>query len=374
MKQFFSSLYIHVPFCIKKCKYCSFHSISWTEEFEKLYLKVILKEIEIVKDIPNKLETIYIGGGTPTSLTNRSLKRLLEKILNSFNISENLEFSIEINPATVDKEKISLMREFGINRVSVGVQSLNDGELKILGRLHSRREALATVKRLLETGFENTSIDLIYGIPSQNIKTWKKTLKDALNLDIKHISIYELTVEEGTKLQREIMTKKLTLPDDETVCQMYFFATEFFENRGLKKYEISNFSYPNFECKHNIAYWSRKPYLGVGPAAHSFVGGKRFHNPDLFQYSKALLKNKLAWIVDDIVLDDLEDLKEEIILGLRMKKGVVIKEKKLLEFFKKYEKEGLVNISADSVSFTDKGMLLSNEIFTKLLNSLENSI
>lgn len=370
MNASFSSLYIHVPFCVKKCHYCAFYSIPWKEEFEKLYLQSILKEIDIIKEIPNKLETIYIGGGTPTVLSLKTLKVLLEKILKCFKISNNLEFSIELNPVTVDNEKLILIKDFGINRVSVGVQSFNDDELRSLGRLHDRQQALQTVKKLLDSGFENISIDLIYGIPLQTINTWVKTLNESLNLEIRHISIYELTVEEETELKKEIESGKIRLPDEHTIADMYLLATEFFENKGIKKYEISNFAYPNFECKHNIGYWVRKPYLGVGPSAHSFIGNRRFHNPDLFEYSRILSENKLAWI-EDMLLDDFEDLKEKIILGLRMKNGTVVENVYLLEFFKQYEREGLIKISDKRVCLTDKGMLLSNEIFSKLLFYLE---
>lgn len=370
MNASFSSLYIHVPFCVKKCHYCAFYSIPWKEEFEKLYLQSILKEIDIIKEIPNKLETIYIGGGTPTVLSLKTLKVLLEKILKCFKISNNLEFSIELNPVTVDNEKLILIKDFGINRVSVGVQSFNDDELRSLGRLHDRQQALQTVKKLLDSGFENISIDLIYGIPLQTINKWVKTLNESLNLEIRHISIYELTVEEETELKKEIESGKIRLPDEHTIADMYLLATEFFENKGIKKYEISNFAYPNFECKHNIGYWVRKPYLGVGPSAHSFIGNRRFHNPDLFEYSRILSENKLAWI-EDMLLDDFEDLKEKIILGLRMKNGTVVENVYLLEFFKQYEREGLIKISDKRVCLTDKGMLLSNEIFSKLLFYLE---
>uniref|UniRef100_A0A7C4AJJ5 Heme chaperone HemW n=1 Tax=Thermodesulfovibrio aggregans TaxID=86166 RepID=A0A7C4AJJ5_9BACT len=368
---FFSSLYVHVPFCIKKCKYCNFYSLNWSKELEKLYITAVIKEIKLTTLYPHSLKTIYIGGGTPSCLSIPALKKLLCGLLSSYKLKSNIEFSVELNPATVDEKKLKLMKYYGVNRLSIGVQSFNDEELSVLGRLHTSDEAHQTVKLALKAGFENISIDLIYGIPGQTLKSWKQTLNRAVNMDIKHISVYELNVEKNTPLKKEINSGKILLPSEQDIVKMYEYATEFLETKGFKKYEISNFARTGFQCKHNIAYWTVKQYLGVGPGAHSFIDKKRFHNPDLFAYSKTLSQGKHAWINDSIV-DRIERLKERIFLGLRMKKGVSLKQRCLIELFKEFENPGLAKISNNKVSLTNKGMLVSNEVFARVLLHIEN--
>ncbi len=358
---FFSSLYVHVPFCIKRCKYCNFYSLNWSKELEKLYITAVIKEIELTSLYPHSLKTLYIGGGTPSCLSITALKRLLCGLLSSYKLKSDIEFSVELNPATVDEKKLKLMKYYGVNRLSIGVQSFNDEELSVLGRLHTSDEAHQTVKLALKAGFENISIDLIYGIPGQTLKSWRQTLNRAVNMDIKHISAYELNVEKNIPL----------LPSEQNIVEMYEYATEFLETKGFKKYEISNFARTGFQCKHNIAYWSLKPYFGIGPGAHSFIDKKRFHNPDLFAYSKTLSQGKYAWINDSIV-DSIERLKERIFLGLRMKKGVSLKQRCLIEFFKDFENLGLAKISNNRVSLTNRGMLVSNEVFARVLLHIEN--
>jgi len=369
---FFSSLYVNVPFCIKKCKYCSFYSLPYNRELERLYIKTILKEIEIAKQLPHLVKTIYIGGGTPSCLSFQSLKSLLISLRKNFKTAENLEFSIEINPKTVDKKKLDLMKDSGVNRLSIGVQSLNDRELLFLGRIHNSHDAFRTVELALQREFKNISIDLIYGIPFQTLENWQETLKKAVNMDIRHISIYELSVDENTQLWKELNSGKFCLLSQDDIAIMYEFATDFLKERGFKKYEISNFAHRGFECRHNISYWLRSSYLGLGPSAHSFIGRKRFHNPsDLFIYAETLLKGKSAWL-NDYVVDKLEKLKEKIFLGLRMTRGITVKEQCLLNFLKDFEKEKLLTISANKVKLTDKGMLVSNEIFARVLLHIEN--
>lgn len=372
MTMFFSSLYVHVPFCIRKCKYCSFYSLPYDKNLEKLYIKAILKEMEIMRDIPHLLKTIYIGGGTPSCLDIHNLEKLLVNLRKNFKTTHQIEFSIEINPKTVDMQKIDLMRDLGINRLSIGVQSFNDKELFFLGRIHNAEDAIKTVKLSLNKGFRNISIDLIYGIPSQTLKSWEETLNKAVNMDIRHISLYELSIEHNTQLAKELNSKKFSLLSEDEVANMYEFATDFLKDKGFKKYEISNFAKKGFQCRHNISYWIRKPYLGIGPSAHSFIDNKRFHNPpDLFSYARTLLNGKGAWI-DDYSVDKVEGLKEKIFLGLRMKDGIVLKKTCLLNFFKDFEKEKLLIISGNRVRLTDKGMILSNEIFARVLSHIEN--
>lgn len=372
MAMFFSYLYVHVPFCIRKCKYCSFYSLPYNRDLEKLYIKAILKEIEIMREIPHLLKTIYIGGGTPSCLDIHNLEKLLLNLRKNFKTTHNIEFSIEINPKTVDMQKLDLMRDFGINRLSIGVQSFNDKELLFLGRIHNSEDAINTVKLSLNKGFRNISIDLIYGIPCQTLRSWEETLNKAVNMDIRHISLYELSIEHNTQLAKEFNYKKFSLLSEDDVTCMYEFANDFLKDKGFKKYEISNFAQKGFQCIHNISYWLRKPYLGIGPSSHSFIDNKRFHNPsDLFSYVENLLNGNFAWIYDYSV-DKVEGLKEKIFLGLRMKEGIILKKTCLLNFLKNFEKEKLLTLSGNKVRLTDKGMILSNEIFARVLLHIEN--
>lgn len=372
MDMFFSSLYVHVPFCIKKCNYCSFYSLKWNEELEGVYLNAILKEIELTSKLSHLLKTIYIGGGTPSCLSINGLKKLLMSLRKSFKTDKSLEFSIEINPATVDEEKISLMKDYGVNRLSIGVQSFNDRELLFLGRIHSTEDEIKTLQLVFKKGFQNVSIDLIYGIPGQTLKSWHESLKKSLMFNIKHISLYELSVEKNTQLANQLKLGKISLPFEEDIVKMYEFATDFLNKKGFKKYEISNFAKSGFRCRHNIFYWMRKPYLGIGPSAYSFFEGRRLHNPsDLFFYVESLLDNRLPWI-NDYSVNKAERLKEKIFLGLRMKKGIILKRPCLLEIFKIFEEENFVVLSGSKVRLTDKGMLLSNEIFTRVLLHIES--
>lgn len=372
MADFFSSLYIHVPFCIEKCKYCNFYSVKWAEEYEEIYIKALLKEIELTSSIPHLVETIYIGGGTPSCLSYKGLKKILESIRKRYFIKDNIEFSIELNPATVDMRKLEMFKSYGINRLSIGVQSYNDLELKLLGRIHNSKSVVSILKKVEKKGFENISIDLIYGIPFQTQNTWKNSLKFIKSFDIKHVSLYELTLEENTKLFNEILSGRYTLPNEEDILSMYIFANQFLSDNSFEKYEISNFAIKEYKCRHNINYWRRKPYLGLGPSAHSFINNRRFHNPaELLKYSKTLINNKLSWI-EDYFVHGKEKLKEKIFLSLRTSEGMIIKRRCLNEIFRNFEKEKLVRISKHRVSLTDKGMVLSNELFVQVLLHIEN--
>jgi len=328
--------------------------------------------MELTKEFSHLLETLYIGGGTPSCLSIESLEKLFVSLRENFKTKNDIEFSIEINPATVDKEKLNLMRSYGINRLSIGVQSLNDRELSFLGRIHSSDDALKTVDLAVNEGFDNISIDLIYGIPGQILKSWKTTLNKLVTRDIQHISCYELSIDRHTKIAKELDSGNFSLPPEEETVAMYEFATEFLESRGFKKYEISNFAQPGFQCRHNINYWSAVPYLGIGPSAHSFIDRKRFHNPsNLFSYAEHLIDGKPAWI-NDYTVDKTEELKERVFLGLRMKDGVILTNPCIIEMLGSPEYKKLISISGNRVRLTDKGMILSNEIFAQVLLHIEN--
>lgn len=372
MDNYFSSLYIHVPFCVKKCNYCGFYSITYNENAVESYLSALLNEMELTSQIHHKIETIYIGGGTPSCLNVREMEKIFEFLIKKYSISDNIEFTVEVNPGTIDREKVSLFKSFGVNRISIGVQSFIDSELIFLGRIHTCDEAKKTIDLVLNSGIDNVSIDLIYGIPGQGVDNLLYSLDIASRLDIKHISIYELSIEKNTYFEKELNQKSLSLLDDELIITMYLEATEFLEKRDFLKYEISNFAKRYYECRHNINYWFKKPYLGLGPSASSYLNGKRFHNPfDISEYAEHLKIKKLPWIID-CELNTLEDFVESIILGLRMKEGLSVKNPCMIEFFRELEKLDLAKVCESRVSLTDKGMLLSNEIFVKVILHIEN--
>ncbi len=338
----------------------------------KLFISAILKEIELTRKLPHFIKTIYIGGGTPSCLPLNYLERILQALLKSYKIDKNIEFTIEVNPGTVTKEKINLFKSFGINRISIGAQSFLDSELNFLGRIHTMKDTIKTIQAIRKSPIENISLDLIYGIPKQTLDNFKFSLRAATSLEINHISIYELTLEKGTALEKKLMNEKINLLNDDDIEQMYLFASEFLEGKGFYKYEISNFAKQKYESLHNMAYWQRKTYLGLGPAAFSYFKGWRFHNPrNISLYLNYLNRNKLPWI-RDCEVKGVEELKEKIILGLRMKEGIILDNLCLINFFKELEELKLIRINGNKISLTDRGMLISNEIFAKVLLHIEN--
>lgn len=372
MKEFFSSLYIHIPFCIRKCKYCDFYSLIYDTALEKIFIESLLREMEMTAEKPHCIETIYIGGGTPNCLSPHAWEKILRKLMKTYRISENFEFTVELNPALIDERIIAIFKDFSVNRLSIGIQSFVDRELKTLGRLHSSEEALKTVNFLSKKGFENLSIDLIYSIPGQTVDSFLSSLSIATSLEIKHISIYELTLSRETELYREIERGIIKGLDEEQTEKLYLTGSNFLEQRGFFKYEISNFAKESYECKHNLAYWLRKPYLGLGPSAHSFIGNRRVYNPsDLFLYAKELEQKRLAWKTDRVLSEE-DKIIESLILRLRLKEGVEIKSNCLLNFLRNFESHGLTETQETRVSLTDRGMLLSNEIFVQVLLHIEN--
>lgn len=372
MDDFFSSLYVHIPFCIRKCKYCDFYSLTHDASLEAIFVESLLREIEFTANIPHVVETIYVGGGTPNCLSFRALERIFEVLMKTYRRAENFEFTVELNPGLSNHDFFSLLRDFEVNRLSIGVQSFVDSELNILGRAHRSKEVFETVALAKKLGFKNLSIDLIYGIPSQSIDSFLYSLNLSLSLDINHISLYELTYPEGTALSMEISRGSLRPLSDDLIHGMYTIGSNFLEERGFRKYEISNFSRINHRCRHNLAYWMRKPYLGLGPSAHSFIGERRFHNTsELRQYCEEVGVRGVAWKLDKI-LDEHDKVIESLILGLRLTEGIDIRGYCLETFFEPYVFHGFVEIERGRLRLTDKGMLLSNEIFVRVISHIEN--
>ena len=273
-------LYVHIPFCATKCPYCDFNTYAGIETMMAPYLAALRSEIELwgeVLDGP-RLETVFFGGGTPSYLPPGSLDMLLDAIRGAFGLADDAEVTAEANPDDLDEGKLASLLEAGVNRLSIGVQSLDDGLLRVLGRRHSAREAIDAFRAARGAGFDNVSIDLMYGLPDQTLEQWGATLDTALDLRPSHISMYCLTLEEGTPMERDAAAGRIPVPDGDLAADMYVAAEVQTAGAGLRHYEISNWAIPGRESRHNLLYWRNRPFLGVGPGAHSYLDGHRFHN------------------------------------------------------------------------------------------------
>lgn len=357
--------YFHIPFCKKKCFYCNFYSKAHTKELEENFLKAVLKEEEFYFKKGKRLSSIYFGGGSPCLVKAKTLKKILEKADEIFKIKKNAEITIELNPSNVFKKKLLEYKLIGINRLSFGVQSFNDSELKILGRTHDKKTALKAIKMAQEVGFKNISIDLIIGIPQQTNESLKKTLQIVKNLNISHISIYQLKIEPQTNF---FNNPPKNLPSEDCVANFYFLVYKELLKAGFLQYEISNFSKRFKQSRHNLKYWNLKEYLGFGPAAHSFYLNKRFfHKASLKEY----LKNPTKTLKEEVNLK-----LEWFILKLRLNKGILIFSLKQKGFYtkefkkklKRLKKENLIELKNFRLKLTLKGKMLLNSILTYLLN------
>ncbi|KXG78526.1 Oxygen-independent coproporphyrinogen-III oxidase-like protein YqeR [Fervidicola ferrireducens] len=370
------ALYIHIPFCIKRCAYCDFN--SYTElEYVPSYLDSLKREISFYSNIERRISSIYIGGGTPTVLNEKELSSLLEAIRGAFNVSTELEFTVEANPETVTREKLEVLREGGVNRLSLGLQSFNDELLKAIGRIHNAEGFLKKFFMAREAGFNNINVDLIFGLPRQRVEDFLNSLRKLLDLSPEHVSCYSLSVEEGTKFYELKEKGLLFLPSEDEERIMYHSATRILEDGGYSHYEISNFAKPGRECKHNLVYWTYGEYLGLGAGAHSFMDGVRFYNAYGLKDYIEKVKAKGEAVESRERISEPEQQAEFVILGLRLIKGV--DKAKFYERFKKdidlvygevlekLEKKGLIVNGKEYVKLTKKGLDLANEVFVEFL-------
>lgn len=313
------SLYIHIPFCVRKCAYCDFTSFPDKTDRIPDYLHRLEREMdEAVSRFGDlAVDTLFIGGGTPSLLGGGDMKRLMDAAAKRFSIAPDAEITSEANPGTLDAEKLRAYRAAGINRLSIGVQAFDDRLLKSLGRMHTRGEAICAVLMAQDAGFDNLSVDLMYALPFQSVTDWRDTLKTAVGLPIRHISCYSLIVEDGTPMKALVDAKKAVLPDEETAVCMQHAAAAFLKDYGFERYEISNYAQSGYESRHNMVYWTRGDYLGLGCAAHSLMNGARFANT-------ASLEDYLAGRAGDPpeALTERDVYEECVMLGLRTKYGV----------------------------------------------------
>ncbi len=355
-------LYIHIPFCEKKCNYCDFYSAFYNKDTLSVYLDALKGEIKKWGGkLHRPIDTIYIGGGTP-SLLGEEIIPLTNCIKESFNVLENAEFTVEVNPSSSDNF-LKYAKSAGVNRLSVGVQSGCDAKLKILGRTHTTQEAAITVKAARDFGFDNISLDLMIALPDSSTQTLKKDIDFILSLNPEHISSYILKIEQNTAFYKKYDT--LNLPDDDASAEQYLYMCDSLAKNGYNHYEISNFAVGDKFSRHNMKYWVGDDYLGIGPAAHSCVKGKRFYYPRDLQ---GFIKNPQT--ISD---GDSGTKEEKLMLGLRLSQGIDLTQiyGEIPESIKGkihlLQKAGYIKANLPRISLTDSGMLISNSIITELL-------
>lgn len=374
-------IYLHIPFCKQKCAYCDFLSFAGKENKMTEYIECLQKEIEHVDIKGKKVTTIYIGGGTPSYLNLSLTEKLLFTIKKHFNPESktDIEWTIEINPGTITKEKLELYKKVGINRLSIGLQETDNKLLQEIGRIHTYQDFKKAYQLAEEANFQNINVDLMIGLPEQTIANIEKSLDSLFTLNnVKHISLYSLIVEEGTLMEKKIQKGELILPSEELEREMYWKAKKELEKNGFYHYEISNFAKPGYEAKHNLNCWKQKEYIGLGLGAHSYFHNMRYSNtPDLKEYIEKIQHQdfNITEVHEIQIKEDQE--KEFMLLGLRMLDGVSIQnfkskfvENPLYLFrkeLKKLTEEELIEITGDHIRLTDKGLDLANLVWEEFV-------
>ncbi|HWP82263.1 MAG TPA: radical SAM family heme chaperone HemW [Bacteroidota bacterium] len=380
-----ASLYLHIPFCEHKCVYCDFYSLATNGSDSQdagrydRFVAALKREIELRAADPrfaSTYDTIFFGGGTPSLLSASHIEAILNLLHKRFIIADHPEITMEANPGTLERGRLADFRRAGITRLSMGIQSFFDDDLKFLSRIHTAREAKDCVREALRVGFDSVSFDLIFALPSQTLERWESNLRQAVELSPNHLSCYSLIVEPHTPLQRMVESQQVQLPSEDVDAEMYERTIDFLTTQGYRQYEISNFARPGHECRHNLAYWTHQNYLGFGPSAHSFWNDRRFWNvPSLQRYLESLEGGSLAESGSEVLLSD-QLIEEEIFLGLRSS-GIDLQrfEKRhgiaLLSVARKqinqFIDDGLVVVEEGRIRSTKKGYMLCDEIASSLI-------
>ena len=373
-----SAIYIHIPFCVRKCLYCDFTSYEGMEKLFEPYVEALKAEIrQSAARFPDaRISTIYFGGGTPTVLPQEQLEGILAEIRQSFPVAEDAEITIESNPG-VSVLTLHTPRSTLHNRLSLGIQSLHDNELRLLGRIHTTQDAVQAFRDAREAGFQNISLDLMYGIPAQTMQSWRETLKKALKLSPEHISLYSLTVEEGTSFHKMHQAGELTLPGNDIEADMYEEAIRVLTAAGFIHYEISNFAKPGYESRHNTTYWQNEPYFGFGAGATSYLEGIRAANTtDVKGYIRRIETGQEIKVSEEH-LTGRASMGETMFLGLRMLRGVDMDAfarrhgRSLEEVFPaetaQLTKRGLIEKTDGFIRLTHTGLFLANEVFAEFV-------
>ncbi|MCF6158973.1 MAG: radical SAM family heme chaperone HemW [wastewater metagenome] len=370
-----TALYVHIPFCAKKCCYCDFNSIVSNQKMIDQYLDGIDKELRMLKS-RFLFHTVYIGGGTPSLLSENQLEKLLDSICRSVLASEIKEYTVEANPGSLTMNKIGLFKESLVNRISLGVQSFQDKQLQFLGRIHSGNDARNTFHLLRDAGFKNINIDLIFGCPNQSPDDWKRDLEIAVELNPEHISTYALTYEEGTALTRDLKSRVVRKLDEYIELAMYKTSINYLRLNGYNHYEISNFAKTGYECLHNCIYWKNAEYIGVGVGAYSFVNGVRTSNEkDVFVYMSKVDENKNTTSFREQLTPG-QYASETIIMSLRLRQGISNTdfyerfgykiEDQFGDTIRKLTKDGLIHYD-ERLTLTEKGLFVADTVMTEFL-------
>ena len=365
-------LYIHIPFCLSKCHYCDFYSLTSISAVPD-FLDALFKEMEMYRNRFNSFDTVYIGGGTPSLLSPQQLENILVRIWGNFDLISDSEITVETNPADLNRSYLESIREIGINRINIGVQSFDQKVLNFLGRRHSLMQALSAVEASRKAGFHNIGLDLIYGVPGQSIDSWLDTLKQAVAFSPEHLSCYQLTLEPKTPLGKRYQAGEFSIPGEELQYEFFMKTSQFLEGAGYIHYEVSNFARgTELASRHNQKYWDHSPYLGLGPAAHSFQDNQRWWNHRcLDQYLAAINAGNLP--IEETETLTMEQLRlEALYLGLRTKKGVCLQDfknryncdlftekKKMLD---KLQEEGFISIQEGHLSPTPTGLAVADSL------------
>ncbi|MEM7512925.1 MAG: radical SAM family heme chaperone HemW [Bacteroidota bacterium] len=373
-----AGIYLHIPFCHQACTYCDFHFVtSFTRKKEMV--KAIQQELRLRKDFfpeGTTLKTIYFGGGTPSVLSQKELASILETIYKHFSVTDEAEVTLEANPEDINSEKLNHWKKAGINRLSMGIQSFHDEHLKWMNRLHTGKQAMASVRMAQDAGIENITIDLIMGIPEMSQGQWEENLTKACSLGTPHMSVYALTVEPKTALSHQVKKQLVRLPEEEDVSWQFLKTHEWLTDQGYQHYEISNYSLSGQHSRHNSSYWDRKAYLGVGPSAHSFRENTRSWNiANNAKYLQALAKEELP-MAETEVLETSDVYHEYVMTGLRKANGISdqwvkshmgfsLKEK-FSEEIRSWEVKGLCRWEGDQLSLTPEGWIIADHLITEL--------
>ncbi len=360
-------LYVHIPFCNIKCPYCDFTSIVLNDnQIYERYINTLKKELILYKELPFCIETIYFGGGTPSILEPVLIGELIEFVSKNLKTKNNIEITVEANPNTYRYRQLELLRTYGVNRLSIGNQTFNKRHLVSLGRNHTPEDTISMINDAVRAGFENINLDLIYGMENQTLKELEEDLNIYTSLPIKHVSAYMLTAYEDTPLGSMVLDNKYNLPDEETTTQMFKLIDNYLESKGFYRYELSNWAKNGFKCKHNLFYWTDQYFLGIGVSAWSYIGNKRFGNTkNLTEYFEMVYKGEKPVKFRETLSEE-DSRFEKIMLGLRLKEGIDVNFIKNKEILKELEKEGFGIIKENKFSLTQDGLMLINQIITKL--------
>lgn len=375
-------LYFHIPFCVRKCQYCDFYSVPGaSDSFKDFYVKALILHIEEHKLqlAEYDVDTVYFGGGTPSLLTEGQIRDIIRKIKTTFHVRRNAEITMEVNPGTVNYHKLRGYRRAGVNRLSIGWQSISDRDLQICGRVHSSKDNYLAVDDAKRAGFKNISVDIMFGLPAQTVTSVLGSIDMALRMGVKHISFYGLKIEEGTPFAK--LEHTLKLPDEDSEREMYFAGCEYLKSAGFVHYEISNFAIPGYQSRHNLKYWNCDEYIGFGAAAHSYFGNKRFNyksNADL--YIRNFTENYFGETIVEKVIDIPEGtgMAEYVMVRFRLSEGIVLSEfrKRFGRSFESvylakiapYLKSGHIIKTGKGYAFTEQGMYVSNYILSRVVD------